>query len=151
MNILCIVPSFLQTYLLSQKTFSLLESVLSSKKDLKSIAAKGKGKQRNVIDNYSSEKFLEAKLGVKVICDVRGKTSFLNYQFGIGCFNFIGLLEDNYAGLEAWILFYLPCSILQYLGVLELWPSLKGGSAGYRFLYLDTGVVQATFESLSLY
>lgn len=134
MNILCIVVSFLQTYLLSQKTFSLLESVLSSKKDLKIIAAKGKGKRRNVIDKYSSEKFLEAKLGVKVVCDVRGKTSFLTYEFGIGCFNFIGLLEDNYAQ-DLRLGFFFTC-LVAFCSTLVLWSSgqvLKEDQQGIDF------------------
>lgn len=112
----------------------LLESVLSSKKDLKIIAAKGKGKQKNVIDKYSSEKFLEAKLGVKVICDVRGKTSFLNYEFGIGCFNFIGLLEDNYAQ-DLRLGFFFTC-LVAFCSTLVFWSSgqvLKEGQQGIDF------------------
>lgn len=50
---------------------------MNSKEDLNNIMVKGKGRQRHVRDKYSSGKVLEAKLGVKVICDVRGKISFL--------------------------------------------------------------------------
>lgn len=92
------VPSFLQIYLVSQKLLShLLESVLNSKEELKSVTAQGKCKQRNVRDKCGSGKFLEAKLGVKVFCDDRRKISVLTYESGIGFLNIMGLLEDNFA------------------------------------------------------
>jgi len=67
MNISHVVPSFLQICLSQNPFCLLLESVLKSKEDLKSITAKGKGKWRNVRDKYRAGKFLEAKLGLKVI------------------------------------------------------------------------------------
>lgn len=63
--------------------FLLLESILNSKEDLNNIMAKDKGKKRYVRDKYSSWKVIEEKLGVKVICDVRGKICFLIHTFGI--------------------------------------------------------------------
>lgn len=73
--------------------------------------------------------------------------SFLTREFRIGCFNITGLLEDNFVQDLSWILSYLHGSVLQCLGAWELWSSLKGGSAGYGFLYLDTRVVQEHWKA----
>lgn len=129
------------------KIFSLfLESVFNSREDWNTIMAKGKGKQRNVRDKYSSGKVLEAKLGVKVICDVRGKISFLTCEFGI-----IWLLEDN-SVQDLSLGFFFACLVV-FCSILVLQSSgqaLKESLTRSRFFGSGRRGSSDTLQSLSL-